>query len=154
MNHPSTRDLFKIGNIRYFIAFRIFFNARFYYPVFTILFLDFGLSLEQFALLNVAWAITIVLLEVPSGALADVIGRRNLLVFAGGIMVIEIALMSFAPMGNIALLFAVFFINRILSGAAEAAASGADEAKKGIEMIGALCWKKRCVTNPSPLSSQ
>ena len=128
MNHPSTRDLFKIGNIRYFIAFRIFFNARFYYPVFTILFLDFGLSLEQFALLNVAWAITIVLLEVPSGALADVIGRRNLLVFAGGIMVIEIALMSFAPMGNIALLFAVFFINRILSGAAEAAASGADEA--------------------------
>ena len=88
MNHPSTRDLFKIGNIRYFIAFRIFFNARFYYPVFTILFLDFGLSLEQFALLNVAWAITIVLLEVPSGALADVIGRRNLLVFAGGIMVI------------------------------------------------------------------
>ena len=43
-------------------------------------------------------------------------------------MVIEIALMSFAPMGNIALLFAVFFVNRILSGAAEAAASGADEA--------------------------
>jgi len=128
MNYPSTRDLFKIGNIRYFIAFRIFFNARFYYPVFTILFLDFGLSLEQFALLNVAWAITIVLLEVPSGALADVVGRRNLLIFASAVMVIEIALMGFAPMGNITLLFVIFFINRILSGAAEAAASGADEA--------------------------
>ncbi len=128
MSHPPARTPFKIGNIRYFIAFRIFFNARFYYPVFTILFLDFGLSLEQFALLNVAWAITIVLLEVPSGTLADVIGRRNLLIFAGGVMVIEIALMSFAPMGNITLLFAIFFINRILSGAAEAAASGADEA--------------------------
>jgi len=30
-----------------FIAFRIFFNAGFYYPVFTILFLDFGLTLER-----------------------------------------------------------------------------------------------------------
>ena len=126
--NQTTKSPLEIPNIRPFIAFRIFFNTRFYYPVFTILFLDFGLSLDQFALLNVAWAITIVLLEVPSGALADVIGRRNLLIFAGVIMAIEIALISFAPMGNIPLLFAIFLINRILSGAAEAAASGADEA--------------------------
>ncbi len=119
---------FEIDNIRYFIGFRIFFNARFYYPVFTILFLDFGLTLEQFALLNVAWAVTIVILEVPSGALADIIGRKRLLVFAGAVMVVEIALLCFAPMGNTSLLFTVFLINRILSGAAEAAASGADEA--------------------------
>ncbi len=74
---------FKINNIRLFIAFRIFFNCRFYYPIFTILFLDFGLSIDQFALLNVAWAVTIVLAEVPSGAMADIIGRRNLLVTSG-----------------------------------------------------------------------
>ncbi|MCD4715131.1 MAG: MFS transporter, partial [Desulfobacterales bacterium] len=80
MNDLNTKSPFKICNVRYFIAFRVFFNARFYYPVFTILFLDFGLTLQQFALLNVAWAATIVLLEVPSGALADTIGRRNLLV--------------------------------------------------------------------------
>ena len=53
---------FAIRNVRLFIAFRLFFNARFYYPVFTILFLDFGLTLEQFALLNAAWAAAIVLL--------------------------------------------------------------------------------------------
>ena len=76
---------FAIGNVRRFIAFRAFFNARFYYPVFTILFLDFGLTLTQFALLNVVWAVTIVLLEVPSGALADTLGRKNLLVFAGAL---------------------------------------------------------------------
>lgn len=128
MNQLPGKTPFKIRNVRYFIAFRIFFNSRFYYPVFTILFLDFGLSLEQFALLNVIWAITIVFLEVPSGAFADVIGRRNLLIFAGGIMVIEIALISFVPLGNINLLLTVFVINRILSGTAEAAASGADEA--------------------------
>ena len=119
---------FKIRNIRLFIAFRVFFNSRFYYPVFTILFLDFGLTLEQFALLNVVWALTIVILEVPSGALADTIGRKNLLVFAGACMVLEMVLLCFAPSGNPQLLFFIFIANRILSGSAEAAASGADEA--------------------------
>jgi MFS family permease len=119
---------FTVKNIRLFILFRVFFNARFYYPVFTILFVDFGLSVAQFALLNAVWAGTIVLLEVPSGALADIIGRRKLLRFTGWLMVFEIALITFAPRQNPALLFAIFFVNRILSGTAEAAASGADEA--------------------------
>ncbi|MBW1915632.1 MAG: MFS transporter [Deltaproteobacteria bacterium] len=124
----TSKSPFSIRNIRLFIAFRIFYNARFYYPVFTILFLDFGLTLEQFALLNAIWAATIVLLEVPSGALADIIGRRNLLVFTGVIMVVEIGLLCFIPRGNPTILFTAFLINRILSGTAEAAASGADEA--------------------------
>jgi MFS family permease len=124
----NRKSPFGIRNVRLFIAFRVFFNARFYYPVFTILYLDFGLTLEQFALLNAAWAASIVLLEVPSGALADTIGRRNLLVLTGILMVIEIALLCFVPLGNPDLLFGIFLFNRILSGAAEAAASGADEA--------------------------
>ncbi|PLY00380.1 MAG: MFS transporter [Desulfuromonas sp.] len=119
---------FRISNVRLFIMFRVFFNARFYYPVFSVLFLDFGLTLSQFAVLNAVWAATIVLCEVPSGALADSIGRRNLLVFAAGLMVVEIALWAFVPRGNLTLLFWVFVLNRILSGMAEAAASGADEA--------------------------
>ncbi|MBN1956882.1 MAG: MFS transporter [Desulfuromonadales bacterium] len=119
---------FRIRNVRMFIAFRVLFNARFYYPIFSILFLDFGLTLSQFAILNAVWAATIVICEVPSGALADTIGRRNLLVFAGVLMVIEIALWAFVPRSNLTLLFWVFVLNRILSGMAEAAASGADEA--------------------------
>lgn len=116
------------GNVRRFVWFRLFFNARFYYPVFTILFLDYGLSLEQFAILNLVWAVTIVLAEVPSGALADLLGRRRLLVFAAWLMFIEMALLVFVPVGASALLFTVFLFNRICSGLAEAAASGADEA--------------------------
>ncbi|MFK5925144.1 MAG: MFS transporter [Desulfuromusa sp.] len=119
---------FQIHNVRMFILFRMLFNARFYYPVFSILFLDFGLTLSQFAILNAVWAATIVLCEVPSGALADTIGRRNLLVFAGSLMVVEIAIWAFVPRANLTLLFWVFVLNRILSGIAEAAASGADEA--------------------------
>ena len=124
----TTLSPFKIHNVRMFILFRVLFNARFYYPVFSILFLDFGLTLSQFAILNVVWAATIVLCEVPSGALADTIGRRNLLVFAGALMVIEISIWAFVPRTNLTLLFWVFVLNRILSGIAEAAASGADEA--------------------------
>lgn len=119
---------FRIPNIRRFIAFRILFNARFYYPVFTIIFLDFGLSLEQFAILNAVWAATIVLLEVPSGALADTIGRKNLVVASAAIMVLEVGLICVAPIGEHPIVFYLFLLNRILSGTAEAAASGADEA--------------------------
>lgn len=115
-------------NVRWFIVFRVFFNARFYYPVMAILFLDLGLSLSQFALLNVAWAATSVLLEVPSGALADLVGRKRLVVFAAVLMVIEMGVFSFTPATNLTLLFWLFMLNRVISGAAEACASGADEA--------------------------
>lgn len=119
---------FSIGNIRYFVAFRIFFNSRFYYPVFTILFLDYGLTIEQFAVLNSVWAATIVLAEVPSGALADLLGRKRLLMITSVLMVIEMALLGFVPLRNLSLVFWAFCLNRILSGLAEAMASGADEA--------------------------
>ena len=116
------------GNLRRFIIFRLFYSARFYYPVFTVLFLDYGLTLEQFAILNIVWAMTIVLAEVPSGALADIVGRKRLVVFAAIMMVIEMALIVFAPIGASPILFMLFLANRICSGLSEAAASGADEA--------------------------
>ncbi len=115
-------------NIPLFIAFRVLFNARWYYPVLAVLFLDFGLSIEQYALLNVAWAVAIVGLEVPSGALADQVGRKKMVVFSALLMVVEMAVFAFAPRGNPSLLFLLFIVNRVLSGAAEASASGADEA--------------------------
>lgn len=116
------------SNLRRFIVFRLLYTARFYYPVFTVLFLDYGLTLEQFAVLNLVWALTIVLAEVPSGALADIVGRKRLVVFAASMMVLEMALIAFAPIGSSSLLFLLFLGNRICSGLSEAAASGADEA--------------------------
>lgn len=115
-------------NLNCFTCFRAFFSARFYYPVYALLFLDFGLTLEQFGILNGVWALTIVLSEVPSGALADTIGRRNLLLIAGFFMIIEMGVLLLAPIDASPLVFYLFLINRIISGLAEAAASGADEA--------------------------
>lgn len=118
----------RLPNIRLFILFRVLFNARFYYPIFTVLFLDMGLTLEQFFLLNAVWAVAIVLLEVPSGAFADTFGRRNLIVLAGCCMVVEILILCFVPIGDNTIIFWALLINRVISGGAEAFASGADEA--------------------------
>lgn len=134
------KSAFEISNIRLYIAFSLFFNSRFYYPIFTVMYLDYGLTISQFAILNAAWAAAIVAAEVPSGALADIFGRRKLLIFAGSVMILELSLITFAPRSNLDLLFGIFLANRILSGLAEAAASGADEAlaydslkKEGLE---------------------
>ena len=124
------KDLEKIAwrNVRAITLFRMFFMARFYYPVYALLFLDYGLTLEQFGILNGIWAVTIVLCEVPSGALADTIGRRNLLIATGVLMILEMGVLLAAPIGGGSMLFWFFALNRVLSGLAEAAASGADEA--------------------------
>jgi MFS family permease len=116
------------GNPRRFILFSALYNARAYYPVLAILFLDLGLTLDQFVILNLVWAATIFLFEVPSGALADTIGRRRLLIAAAALMVVEMTCLLFAPRGGGTLLFGLCIANRIFSGLSEAAASGADEA--------------------------
>ncbi|NQW99633.1 MFS transporter [bacterium] len=116
------------GNPRRFIIFTVFYSARAYYPVLAILFLDLGLTLDQFVLLNLIWAATIFLFEVPSGALADTIGRKKLLVTAALLMVVEMLCLLLAPRHGGALLISLCVINRICSGLSEACASGADEA--------------------------
>jgi MFS family permease len=114
-------------NVRLFMAFRVLFNIRFYYPVFMVMFLRYGITLEQFGLINAVWAIVIVLLEVPSGALADLVGRKALLVAAAVMMALEMLLLAVVPPDS-AWVLPALLLNRVLSGAAEAFASGADEA--------------------------
>lgn len=115
-------------NARLYVFFTVLYNARAYYPVLAIFFTDLGLTLERFVFLNLVWALAIFLLEVPSGALADTVGRKKLLVFAAAVMVVEMTILLTAPKDGGTLLFAFCIVNRLLSGTSEAAASGADEA--------------------------
>ncbi|WP_049630246.1 MFS transporter [Cellvibrio sp. pealriver] len=115
-------------NANRFVIFSVFFTARAYYPVLAVLFIDLGLTLDQFVLLNLIWALTIFLFEVPSGALADTIGRRTLLIAASVLMIVEMLCLLMAPRDGGTLLFVLCVINRICSGLSEACASGADEA--------------------------
>ncbi len=115
-------------NWRRFVWFRVLFNARFYYPVLAVFFLDLGLSATQYTLLNFAWALAIVAVDLPAGVLADRIGRRPLIVAASVSMVVEMGLLCVAPRNGGTTLFLCCLANRLLSGAAEGMASGADEA--------------------------
>jgi len=115
-------------NARLYVLFTVLYNARAYYPVLAVFFVDLGLTLERFVFLNLMWALAIFTLEVPSGALADTVGRKKLMVFASVLMVIEMSILLLAPKNGGTLLFALCILNRLLSGTSEAAASGADEA--------------------------
>ncbi|MGJ8634276.1 MAG: MFS transporter [Luteolibacter sp.] len=116
------------GNPKRYVWFTTLYNARAYYPILAILFLDLGLTLDQYVMLNLVWAATIFLFEVPSGALADTLGRKTLLVSAAVLMCLEMACLLFAPKDGGWVLFGLCVANRLLSGLSEAAASGADEA--------------------------
>ncbi|WP_193210489.1 MFS transporter, partial [Luteolibacter marinus] len=115
-------------NARLYVLFTVLYNARAYYPVLAIFFTDLGLTIERFVFLNLMWALAIFTLEVPSGALADTLGRKKLLVFSALLMVVEMGILLVAPKDGGALLFGLCILNRLLSGTSEAAASGADEA--------------------------
>jgi len=115
-------------NWRRFVIFRVLFNARFYYPVLAVLFLDLGLSATEYTLLNFAWALAIVFTDLPAGVLADRIGRKPLVVTAAVFMVLEMILLCVAPLHGGAVLLLCCLANRVLSGMAEGMTSGADEA--------------------------
>src|SRR5271168_4783819 len=115
-------------NWRRFVLFRVLFNSRFYYPVLAVLFLDLGLTATEYTLLNFAWALAIVFTDLPAGVLADRMGRKPLVVAAAAFMVLEMILLSVAPLHGGIVLLLCCLANRILSGMAEGMASGADEA--------------------------
>jgi hypothetical protein len=67
------------------------------YPLYALLFADNGLSGGQIATLFVLWSAASLVLEVPSGALADVVSRRALLFAGAQLHAVGFALWTFAP---------------------------------------------------------
>ncbi|MFY1687565.1 MFS transporter [Plantactinospora sp. WMMB782] len=92
------------------------------YPVYALLFTDTGLSVPQISSLFVLWSLTGVVLEVPSGVLADAVSRRLLLVAAPLLGAVGFGLWVAAPS------YWVFALGFVLWGARGALQSGAAEA--------------------------
>lgn len=115
-------------------------------PVLVLLLLDRGLSLAQVGLVFAAQGAMVLLLELPTGGLADSLGRRPVLVAASGIELVALTLLATAGSWPLlALAFAFQGVYRALdSGPLEAwyvdAARAADPAadiEAGLSQAGA-----------------
>lgn len=108
--------------LRRFYAYRLTWEAKFESAIWIIYLQSRGYSLAEIGLAESAFHLAPVLLEVPSGALADLIGRRWTLMISGLLMATGVALLWLAPSLPVVML-ALF-----LSGASYSFASGSDQA--------------------------
>jgi MFS family permease len=92
------------------------------YPFYAVLFADTGLTTAEISSLFVIWSITGVVLEIPSGVLADLVSRRLLLVVGPLLSAAGFALWVFAPS------YPAFAAGFVLWGVKGALESGAVEA--------------------------
>lgn len=109
-------------NIRIFYFYKLIQNLVPIYPVYLLLFESKGLSVSQISLLLAIWSAPVVLLEMPSGVLADHWSRKNMLIVGGICKVLCYTCWLFS---NGFLLFALGFV---LWGISESFCSGSEEA--------------------------
>lgn len=93
-----------------------------FYGLYSLLFADHGLSTGQISSLFAIWSTTAFLLEVPSGAWADTVSRRALLILSGVLLTGGFALWTLAPT------YLGFALGFVLWGTAGALVSGTFEA--------------------------
>lgn len=93
-----------------------------FYALYALLFADAGLSLGEISSLYAIWSLTALVLEVPSGAWADVVPRRLLLAFGPGLHALGFAAWILLPT------YAGFALGFVLWGAGSAVISGTLEA--------------------------
>ena len=92
------------------------------YPLYQLLFADHGLSAAQISTLFVIWCVAGFVVEVPSGALADVYSRRKLLVLGASISALGYATWILLPT------YPGFALGFVLWGISSALISGTYEA--------------------------
>jgi MFS family permease len=63
-------------------AFKFFDDLIFIYPLYAVMFVDYGLTGLQISIILAVWSITAFILEVPSGVIADKYSRKHILFFA------------------------------------------------------------------------
>ncbi|MFC4147105.1 MFS transporter [Micromonospora mangrovi] len=87
-------------------------------PAMILLMQERGLSLSQIGLVSVAQGLVVLALELPTGGLADALGRKPVLVTAGTISLVSLGLFAVADS------FALFFLVWALQGVYRALDSG------------------------------
>ncbi len=104
------------------ISFLTWLPTGLYIPVLVVLLLERGIGLPTVALLGVAYSVTVMLLELPTGGLADVVGRRPVMVASAASSLAALTLLGLADS------LWLLAISGVLRGVARALGSGPVEA--------------------------
>ena len=80
-------------------------------PILVLLPLDRGLTLSQVGMVGVAQGLLVLALELPTGGLADALGRRPVLLAAGAVNLASFALLAVA--GSVPMFIAVFALQGV-----------------------------------------
>ena len=96
--------------------------GRFFIPVLALFYIASQVTLEQFALIMGVFSLSILVLEIPTGALGDLLGKKNTLLLSRFMYIIEIFLIAFFNG------FWIFFVAKIISGIGVSLSSGTSSA--------------------------
>lgn len=91
---------------------------RFFVPVLALFYIASQVSIEEFAIIMGVFALATLLFEVPSGVVADLLGRKKTLIISRAMYVIEIFIIAFFNG------FYPFLIAKIISGIGVSLSSG------------------------------
>src|SRR3989344_7479236 len=69
--------------------------GRFFIPVLALFYIASQVSLEQFAIIMSVFAFTTLILEIPTGVIADLLGKKKTLLLSRLMYVIEIVIIAF-----------------------------------------------------------
>ncbi|WP_020385774.1 MFS transporter [Kribbella catacumbae] len=104
------------------ISFLTWLPTGLYIPVMVVLLLDRGIGLATVAALGVAYSATVMLLELPTGGLADVVGRRPVMIASAAASLAGLLLLGLAES------LWLLALSGVLRGVARALGSGPVEA--------------------------
>ena len=104
------------------VTFLTWLPTGLYVAPLVLLMLDRGLSVPTIAMIGIAYSATTALLELPTGGLADTIGRRAVLLASCAASLASLVMLGFATTAM------VFVVSSFLRGVARALGSGPAEA--------------------------
>ncbi|MFQ5620821.1 MAG: MFS transporter [Candidatus Nanoarchaeia archaeon] len=96
--------------------------TRFHVSVLPLFYIASQVPLEEFMIIMAAYALIILFLEVPSGVVADILGKKNTLLIARSLYIIELSTLAFANG------FWPFLFAKVISGVGTSLASGTTQA--------------------------
>ncbi|MBN1524856.1 MAG: MFS transporter [Spirochaetales bacterium] len=107
-------------NIRLITLIRVCFSFMFAIPVITLYWQNHGLTIFDIFLLQAIFSFSVVIFEIPTGYIGDLLGRKKTIIFAAGIKIIGWIVYANAPF------FWGFVAAEIILGLSMAFLSGTD----------------------------